>query len=261
MIKSIIIKDGLLKELHKENTKFEFTDNVNIIWGKNGTGKSVLVDTLAHYTNVGSDGGWTKDKQYSFNNSEYESYSDFLDKKTEHGIIEIDWDGVPVYHLPVHLLLDQGSMIAKSQVSDNPLQSYRESIENKFDKCSSGEFIIKQINKLIDLKVPDIYDKVKNNKNKSDIDKLFLELLDSKSKDGKPTIILDEIDKSLDIKGQLLVHDCVLPKLSETFQVICISHSVFALREDSNINLIDLNNNVNLIKDYLSTLKFKKEII
>lgn len=51
MIKSVQIKDGLLNELLGKR-KIKFTDGINILWGKNGVGKTTLVNAMASYCSV-----------------------------------------------------------------------------------------------------------------------------------------------------------------------------------------------------------------
>jgi len=52
----------------------------------------------------------------------------------------------------------------------------------------------------------------------------------SKDFSGKATILLDELDSHLDLEQQRYFHTVFLPLLATKFQVICISHSVFALK-------------------------------
>lgn len=55
----------------------------------------------------------------------------------------------------------------------------------------------------------------------------------SKDFSGKATILLDELDSHLDLYQQKHFHTTFLPLLATKFQVICISHSVFALKHEN----------------------------
>ena len=68
---------------------------------------------------------------------------------------------------------------------------------------------------------------------------------------NKPTLILDEIDSQLDMTNQIKFHEEILPKLLEKYQVILVSHSIFATKHE---NIIDLDGSLELVKQKIKEL-------
>jgi len=68
---------------------------------------------------------------------------------------------------------------------------------------------------------------------------------------NKPTLILDEIDSQLDMTSQIRFHEEILPKLLKDFQVILVSHSIFATKHD---NIIDLDGTLDFVREKAKNL-------
>jgi predicted ATP-dependent endonuclease of OLD family len=105
---------------------------------------------------------------------------------------------------------------------------------------SQGESTIQILVKLYNLQTE--YDAINLRANdlflKSDV--IFHEWLDSFPKEkGKPTLLIDEFDEHLDLDNQKIYWDYI-SKLTEKWQVIVVSHSIFAFRL-KNVNHIKLN--------------------
>lgn len=98
---------------------------------------------------------------------------------------------------------------------------------------SAGEKCIRLLNKLYDLH--DEYDEPLKNVNDlwKGADDLFRDWISSYPKGGKPTLLIDELDSHLDLDNQKTYWDYI-SCLTKKWQVIVVSHSVFAFKIDGN---------------------------
>jgi len=53
------------------------------------------------------------------------------------------------------------------------------------------------------------------------------------------------------MKNQIRFHEEILPKLLESYQVILVSHSVFATKHD---NIIDLDGSLDFVKEKIKNI-------
>ena len=242
MIHSIKIKNtnSLLNKLWGER-EFIFKD-INIIFGENGTGKSVLLDTIAKYVAIDAR-GWSSGLTPSrIKNHKNKSYIEAINDSSNYGIIDINWDGVACY-------LSDTSRNTSNSVNNlmsgnnNEELSFSESLIMSKKGHSSGEQVRVMINRLVNLKVPDL--KIPVNSEANDTWKNAGELLSNYVKNlptnGKPTLLMDEPDKSLDFNSQAVFWNLILKELAKKYQLIIITHSVFALG-NKDWNIIDKNN-------------------
>ena len=62
---------------------------------------------------------------------------------------------------------------------------------------------------------------------------IFQDWINTKPKDGKPTLLIDELDSGLDVLNQYYYWSYI-QKLAESWQVIVVSHSIFAFKHKGN---------------------------
>lgn len=220
MIKSIKIPKGsLLADLNviKDMT---FTDGVNIIYAPNGAGKSVLLKSLSHIFPT----KYPKPSDYSGSDK---SFKDYLNKAIS--AVDVDYDGGAVYYFDYSTIQNSDQKLSK--VLSGAEGSLGEALNEVFSKPSSGQKSFRFIDKLLNLdgevKMPDdfgvhndVWEKAKTN---------FVKYYSKFPKTGKPVLLLDEIETSLDPDKQLLFLDGILATLSEKFQIICVTHNPMIL--------------------------------
>ena len=253
MIKSVNIpygKDSITYKLWGKK-EIEFTDGINILFAPNGTGKSVMLKNIAHYTSC-DDGGWTQGLTPFKAKMGNEIPTDYLEVKNNHnhnslGRIDIDWDGVAVYY----------SLAAQKDGSSN-LFDVLNGMNNEFDiediitakyhAISEGQRSIMFLNKILESKFPDI--SKPSNQDGNDTWRKYGTILSNYVKtlprNGKPTLLLDEPDKSMDFINQRVFWEYI-HRLAERFQVIIASHSYFITTD-----LVKEHNIIQIKKDYLS---------
>jgi predicted ATP-dependent endonuclease of OLD family len=258
MIKNIKIIDGVLKKLFPNITQIDFNDSINIIWGKNGIGKSTLLNCISDYVFVDNDGGWSQnDIYFTFHCDEsykYDTTKDWFDninntyQFNRFSKLKIDWDGVSCF-LMDHSQFTDKHLMAGYEMSTGTFAGLKHnfSFMKLLQKSYSSGQIILELNKyllnLLDEEIPNLKD--------MNDDYKWKKYFDQFSFDGKPTILLDEMDSQLDYENQYWYHFELLPKLAERFQIICISHSIFSLKHNNTVNLIDLDNSSNKVKELI----------
>ena len=155
------------------------------------------------------------------------------------GKIKIDWDGVASYKSETSR--DSGSMLSNLMQGGEPEEiDLREAMNLKFNAISSGQNVAYFINKLQALQVPDISKRGYTNGNDvwQNYGKLLSDYVKPLPRNGKPTLLMDEPDKSLDYKSQNVFWDKIVDILSQKWQMIIVTHSVFALARTKD-NIID----------------------
>ena len=261
MIEKVQIKSGILKKL-LDNRTFQFTEGLNIIWSGNGKGKSLLLKTMAEYCFVSltGGGGWSKENiffkfsEYSFN---YESKNKNLSDVYEfnkNSKIDIDWSGDAVFYMHHDDMIDwthiMGYEMAGSSWIPGLGKISDELKEEHGYHPSSGQQIKTITNMLNNITVPDLTIKKDDKSYDSDtVSYIKTRKKTFKGKSNKPTLILDEVDSQLDMSNQIHFHETILPKLVEKFQVILVSHSVFALQHK---HIIELDNSMESTRNSLS---------
>ena len=267
----------LVKNLLKRDFTFA-PDKINILFGPNGSGKTTILKTIATYCLCGEDqccDGFTniiniKPPEYGYffddnkNKYSYDMFLNKLNKKTNRATIE--WDGSPVYYENIAGRHQTGSI---GDLAGPMFQSTGDEILYHINKgkISQGQHSIYLLNQLINVckSIPT-----------RDSYKETLETLKRKSPDvwfpcakngfdyinsfgdgnGRMTLLLDEIDKSMDMENILLLYKEFLPTLMNKYnlQIIIVSHSPLMLT-----NIIQDSDNYNFISiDKKYTKKMKK---
>jgi len=250
MIKSITIHKGrtsFTHKLYKHSTKdvtFNFTDGVNVITGRNGAGKSVLLKILKWSCGIGKDATYARmihpmEISKGFLTHEYYTVPEYCAvqlKNRELPKSTIDWDGSIVHYLtpeffnPTNIWTRLDSPLPKGR----ELFSGIEAIAGMITKNSAGEKSIHLLTKLYELHTD--YDPPLTNVNDVWLraDTIYQDWVKSLPKDGKPTLLIDELDHHLDIDNQKVYWDYI-NHLAKKWQVIVVSHSAFAfMRTDVN---------------------------
>lgn len=263
------VKDGkknpqLVKNLLNRNFVFS-KDKINILFGPNASGKTTILKTIANYCMCGnkeSSDGFTNFKKYE--PLDYGFYIDNTDINKENLIklinnksntAEIGWDGSPVYYenFAGRSASSHGSI---GDLTGSLLDGHEEILYlmNK-DKISQGQNSIMLLNQLIKIceNIPTHTDFEKEleicskrmNDRWIDAFKTNYEYIKSYGEgNGCMTLLLDEIDKSMDIGNVLKLYKDWLPRLNKKYnvQIIIVSHSPLMLS-----NIIQNNENYNFI--------------
>lgn len=254
MIKSITIHKGkrgsfynklYFKGGQKERT-IKFTDGVNIITGRNGSGKSILLKIIKYNCCITDNASYPRVVELSKGlvSDKYHTIPEYINNCLKNKSLptsSIIWDGSMVHHLTPEWFNPKDIWTRL----DSPLPQGKEllgtgDILNEFlSKNSKGEKTIRLLNRLYNLNteydepLTDVNDVWKNASNN------FQNWLNSMPKNGKPTLLIDELDTNLDLDNQKKYWKYI-NGLTKTWQVIVVSHSYFAFKE-INVNHIPLN--------------------
>lgn len=263
MINSITIKktntrhftNRLFHNKNKDIT-YGFNDGINIVTGRNGSGKSVLLDLIK--TNCGIMGRSTYSvmptpmELNGFFSENWQTIPEWIETRTKNlGLpaVQLQWDGSIVHHLtPSDFNSDTMWGRMDNMVSTKQSFSGLEILDKMMSSRSSGENTNQILHKLLSL--PERYDEPLTNANDLWLraSKIHQDwLLSFKFPKGKPTLLIDELDNHLDIDNQSSYWK-LFEYLSEKWQVIVVSHSIFAFKQ-KNVKYI------NLTPGYFKTVK------
>ena len=240
-------------EALKGVTELSFTPGLNVLWGKNGSGKSSVVQMLARLTHSGQ-GGVTLVTT--------ETLRHFKDFKTTKDGQDLVSDGAGVWYCDPS---ERVGLIGGSFDYDFMDMG----LQNTMFKGSHGETTLMRVFAILkdmkEQKKPTISYKYKVSPPKPG-DRYFQQdqeryndfvfatkYLREEGEKGKPTIIFDEPDRSLDIPTQLRFWDTLLTH-SKNYQIIAASHSMFAM---------DLPgaNYIELVPGYLDSCKRARAVM
>lgn len=259
--------------------KFDFEDHkINIIFGPNGCGKSTILKTLSgtalidHYGMTKKleplDFGWGDDKN---------NISVILDKY-KHNSSVVEWDGTPAYSYNPDALrtINTASFgyLAESLFNgDMGTEAAYHVYGNRLSGGQLTEFVVGQILSVCSKKfsIKDMLaplqkclDVRRGNSTwlscyKSELD--YLKSFEGYDKVCTPTLLFDEIDKSIDIPSVIQLYSEFLPKILELFdtQIMVVSHNPLILSK--NILGKGCYNLISVVPEYTeSVFKTLKEI-
>lgn len=270
----------LVKNLGEKTFTFD-ANKINVLFGPNGSGKTTIIKEIANkclcgnrdvcdgFTNIfhmepidlnGSIFSDDNDKRYTLSN-----YKDSLSQNGKRNDVSIVWDGGIVYYENTggrHLTGSLGDLVGGLFQTERDEFTY---LVNK-NQMSLGQNTIFMIQKLYDIcsNAPTLID-LENTFNDTRLNDtwrktglLALEYINENYKAGaKMTLLLDEMDKSLDIENTLFLYREFLPTLQKKFgiQIILVSHSPIMLT-----NIIQDSPNYNFISIDKKYTKQMKEI-
>lgn len=263
MIRSITIKktnsrhftNRLFHNKNKDIT-YRFNDGVNIITGRNGSGKTVLLNLIK--TNCGIMGTSTYSvmptpmELNNFFSENWQTIPEWIENRMKNlGLptVQLQWDGSIVHHLtPSDFNCNTMWERMDNMVTTKQSFSGLEILDKMSSSRSSGENTNQILYKLLSL--PDRYDEPLTNANDVwlRVSKIHQDwLLSFKSPKGKPTLLIDELDIHLDIDNQSTYWK-LLGHLAKKWQIIVVSHSIFAFKQKNARYL-------NLSPGYFKTVK------
>lgn len=237
MIHSIKIpKDSVIGKIRVIPETINFVEGVNIIFSPNGSGKSVLLKSISHYLPLSAP---EPAKYKGFGEYSWDSYlSNAINP------LEIEYDGGAV-HLVENFSLQDSNAKFHSGVD------MFAAISEIYSKPSSGQKIVKYINSMMNLDTVigmptistgnDVWKQASQN---------FIGFYSQFEPSNRPTLLLDELDASLDPDKGLMYLDSVLSSLAVKFQIICVSHNPL-------IPMFDWYNVLDFYPDKSKTLKTK----
>ena len=243
MIDKVIIKDTsdapfyYLNNVFQNNTTFNFKKGVNIIIGKNGSGKSSLINLISIYSlcykNLISDKGELNNPKL-FNN-----YFNFNVQNTLHKGVEVHADySQPVFNFK---LLSSNNDLGLT----NGIQAFATMMDGL--NSSSGENVIMNLTYFIE--------RITNNNNVSFPSTNLFDEWKCQDTNCK-TILLDEPDRNLDlyfISKQLFNF---FNTDTDKFQIIATLHNpilIYKLSKLNNINWIETS--PNYLNDIIAEIK------
>lgn len=246
MIKSFQFLTGFATAFpHLKDRKFVFTENLNILFGNVGSCKSTMLKTMAAYCGIQT-GGWSTisdPPKLAYDTIEHFPlcYRNFSPGKCD---AKVEWDGTPTFYNDSEAMgkNDNSWFFSNPTQSADGITTDSEQLDILASKPSSGQYRIHKINKImkviqnppkLDFVPPSILDP-----RMRELAKLEVQYIQTLSRDGKTTLLLDEPEKALSIPKQIELFD-VLFKLSEHFQLIVATHSPFIL-EYKKANMIDV---------------------
>jgi hypothetical protein len=262
MIKSVKIKDGVLKKLIGKK-EIKFNPGINVIWGRNGVGKSLLLKTIGSYCFVDQTGGggWSQSQIFFRWDRKWDTdykkinMSDVYEFNKD-SKIDIDWDGIASFYMHHDDMIDDTHIIGYEMNGSKWINGIGKIMDNVVRKNnyhpSSGQQIKGITEMLLNVECPDLLDEKYLRSNNCYDFKFYIEKRREFFKgESKPTLLLDELDSQLDLFNQIWFHEEVIPKLLEKFQIILVSHSIFATKYE---NIIDLDGSLNIVKQKIKTL-------
>lgn len=245
MIKSIKVKNPTSKTIYYLNVlsgkNFEFSDGVNIIIGKNGSGKTSLIELI---------------KKIFFCTNR--RYPDLKTEEFEH----LSYDNQDEFLKNIEITADFTKSIYSLRNGEKPTNfshanDFFRNIE--LNSLSSGESIFADISCLFE----DIFDNYEKTSNFQKNIRDRLEYLNFKSVDDyynkhqlkdkqlPITILMDEPDKGLDVEHLEELYN-VLKTNRKDIQLIVIIHNIALIKKLSKLNYVNI---IEMSEGYLEKIK------
>jgi predicted ATPase len=214
-------------EAFKKPCTFEFKPGLNVLWGRNGSGKTSLTKVLARLFHC-EQSNHPIVTQESLTDLVGGSFVDTIDLKAG---LKITHDGQGVRHFdPGHAVGLMGGGAAFDW------DFGMEGIANTMFKGSAGQTTMfrfdRLVNEIVAGEVPEVEWKFSRENLRgswADRAKLATFFLKGNAEKGPPTILLDEPERSYDLNAQVGVWR-FLRAHADQIQFIVASHSLFALK-------------------------------
>jgi len=208
--------DGL-----KDIKKLGFKPGLNILWGRNGTGKSTLLTAMARYLHCEQGG-----RPIITTSSCQAIFRSFSHDKWQRRGLAIEHDGQGTFYV------NPGRTIGHLGGGFDD-DFFMEGVQSAVAKGSAGQttliqagMVLKHAKRVeVECRIPESINDVWK-KFRGEALRMTKGTTDKK---GPPTILLDEPDRSLDIDNTQQLWASVIPSMVKTRQVIVATHSPFAL--------------------------------
>jgi len=235
-----ILESKLFDSIEKNHL---FNDDINILWGRNAIGKSLLLQAISlngHFYGGFLSGGWSNLIKKD-------------DSKTHYlyNTISIEWSGMPVFYINYETMYDRRYIL----MGGDHLHGVEDSRKVLFSSINNtpsevGLNLFNYLTKVTKKDYPNsIISETSNQahasnsyKNIKDEIKMQKEVFINKYPNSKlkPTLLIDQIDMGFDLYNQELFFSKTIKKLKKKFQIIMITNSIFAL----NLPIIELDNSM-----------------
>ncbi|MDD5008567.1 MAG: AAA family ATPase [Syntrophorhabdaceae bacterium] len=212
-----------------KDREFSFTPGLNIIWGRNASGKSTILTTLAKWFHCEQGG-----RSVVTRHSVFELERGLLSKEGWKDGLEVKHDGKPVFYAN-----PQRQIGLRSGVFDDDF--FEDGLFGGLAKGSDGQITIHRTMQSLDglqKGIREIEYRVGlkgHNDVWQDWRKKAEGYLAANSDPGPFTILMDEPDRGLDMDRMIeMWGEFIIGKLAPVFQLIVATHSPFALSLDAN---------------------------
>jgi len=238
MVKKIKVTSGFAASLPSlQGREFSFSRDINLIWGANASGKTTLLSIIAAYCFI-PDGGWTrllKPLDFSAALRDGSINLPHALRNIAPGRCEADvvWDRTPTFFANGKDEVHNGCFADEENGSPDGMTNMSEQISALMSRFSSGATRINKIQKVVELlaNVPDF-----NNVTLKPMNSVWtrcmtdqLAYLQVQPKRQRVTLLLDEPDRSLDLRNQIFFWSRLVPSLAAKAQVIVATHNPLAL--------------------------------
>lgn len=232
MIKKIQVLKGFPLELKGVGNKvFNFTENLNVLFGPNGCGKSTLLKILKSYSGI-QKAGWSQISQKSILPARELSHFPHIYHIFSPGesYAHVEWDGTPSFYNEGDVKDDVfGMFFNNAAMSNDGLTTGNEMLETLALKPSSGQYRLQKLNKILNM--------IDNPPTLSGFT-VESQYIASLPKTGRVTLLFDEPERALSLPKQMELFR-LLVDISKEKQVIIATHSPFVLL-GIEANIIDL---------------------
>ena len=239
---------------------FNFTDNVNVLFGSNGCGKSTLLKCIKSYCAI-EHGGWSRignfltlgastSSQFPF---VYRAYTPSKECDTL-----VHWDGTATLFYDREINSDDITWFYNNDILKREgFTTESEQLQRMADKPSSGQTRMEVLNKIFEsAHYPPDFTASTPNKNNS-YEQMEVSYINSLPRNGRVTIMLDEPEKSLSIPKQIELFEALRQQTRRGIQFIIATHSPFILFEND-FNIIDMEQGyVDICKNAIKLLQSK----
>lgn len=227
MIKSIKIKDkdntavSWLPKIDGFKESFEFTPGLNILFGLNGSGKSSLLTLIARMFHCEQGQDEQKVTSYSFSEMFSLNFNNpGLSYASKYDAVSIVHDGSPVVYLSPNKV--KGQIHAGSFDDD----FFKDSVQSYMFKGSSGETTIRRLGPFLKKIDEGSFKKIPKIERHDEGKEIINSFLAGTLEKDRPTVILDEPEKSLDVMAEMGLWEFI--KAQRKVQMIISTHSLFA---------------------------------
>lgn len=140
------------------NRVFEFKVGVNVLWGANGSGKSVTLKTLKAYCGI-EKGGWTRVNDPSNIGTSFlgtmaeamdfpHAYRQYTPSKI---MANVAWSGNPTFYNEGDIKVNDVFFYQNVGQSDDGITDESEQFDALVSKPSSGQYRLQKINKILNM--------------------------------------------------------------------------------------------------------------